>query len=158
MLTWIRYGRCMNEERKMDRIYRLAHEFRVAMNRANDAGLFKQIMRFEDFPRGSCGETCYLLAEYLLEHNIYTEYVCGTKWPQSHAWLVVTTEEELEQKRIAKNKKRIVVSEHSNGYEYILSLIENNKISEIECSEPDFTSELENRTTKAGFANMAMYE
>lgn len=105
----------------MDRIYRLAHEFRVAMNRANDAGLFKQIMRFEDFPRGSCGETCYLLAEYLLEHNIYTEYVCGTKWPQSHAWLVVTTEEELEQKRIAKNKKRIVVSEHSNGYEYIVN-------------------------------------
>ena len=130
----------------MDRIYRLAHEFRVAMNRANDAGLFKQIMRFEDFPRGSCGDTCYLLAEYLLEHNIYTEYVCGTKWPQSHAWLVVTTKEELEQKRIAKNKKRIVVSEHSNGYEYILSLIENNKISEIECSEPDFASKLENRT------------
>ena len=128
----------MNEERKMDRIYRLAHEFRVAMNRANDAGLFKQIMRFEDFPRGSCGDTCYLLAEYLLEHNIYTEYVCGTKWPQSHAWLVVTTEEELEQKRIAKNKKRIVVSEHSNGYEYILSLIENNKISEIPRTEMDF--------------------
>lgn len=140
----------------MDRIYRLAHEFRVAMNRANDAGLFKQIMRFEDFPRGSCGDTCYLLAEYLLEHNIYTEYVCGTKWPQSHAWLVVTTEEEFEQKRIAKNKKRIVVSEHSNGYEIIVNGWETE--TALVSVRDIGAGKKKKDATKAGFANMAMYE
>lgn len=45
-----------------------------------------------------------------------------------------------------KEIRWILCAIKSNGYEYILSLIENNKISEIECSEPDFASELENRT------------
>ena len=42
-----------------------------------------------------CGDTSDLLAQYLLDKGIKTDYVCGTYWGkpdgngQSHAWLMV---------------------------------------------------------------------
>lgn len=59
------------------------------MDAAQRAGLFNDVIRFHNFPRGSCGDTCYLLAEFLLQHDIQTEYVWGSAYSQSHAWLVV---------------------------------------------------------------------
>jgi hypothetical protein len=44
---------------------------------------------FRTFPRGCCGITCYLLARYLHEQaGQETNYVCGQRGRQSHAWLV----------------------------------------------------------------------
>lgn len=43
----------------------------------------------------TCGDTSDLLAQYLLDKGIKTDYVCGTYWGkpdgngQSHAWLMV---------------------------------------------------------------------
>ena len=70
-------------------IYRLAHIFKDAALTARDAGLFRNDVPFRDFPNGCCGDTCYLLATFLLSHGIETIYVCGTRGNQSHAWLVV---------------------------------------------------------------------
>ena len=70
-------------------IYRLAKTFKDAAVSARDAGLFRNDICFQSFPRGCCGDTCDLLATYLLSHGIETIYVCGTRGEQSHAWLVV---------------------------------------------------------------------
>lgn len=132
----------------MDRIMRLVSEFRNAMNCANDAGIFNHVLGFEHFPLGSCGETCYLLAQYLLEHDIFTEYVCGRKWPQSHAWLVVADKEALKNKRIIAHKDKIArqYEESTNEYGHILQIVTNPGIVDIEYSIPDYKTELEGRT------------
>lgn len=70
-------------------IYQLAQMFKDAAVSARDAGLFRDDNPFRDFPNGCCGETCYLLATFLLSYGIETIYVCGTRGRQSHAWLVV---------------------------------------------------------------------
>ena len=46
-------------------LYNLATTFRQAIEKANAAGEFDNDMTFYHFPRGCCGDTCYLLAEYL---------------------------------------------------------------------------------------------
>ncbi len=88
----------------MNNIRLLAQKFRNAMDEANRAGYFSDMIAFKCFPRGACGDTCLLLAEYLLEHGIYTAYVCGQKYPnvcgeknpQSHAWLLVVNKSDFE--------------------------------------------------------------
>jgi len=39
------------------------------------------------FPNGCCGDASNLLAKYLRENNIESQYVWGMKGEQSHAWL-----------------------------------------------------------------------
>lgn len=73
----------------MPDIQQLAYDFRQALNHLKETGFLDTVPCFEHFPSGSCGITCELLSEYLLEHGVYTEYVCGRKYPYSHAWLVV---------------------------------------------------------------------
>lgn len=69
-------------------------QFRDAIDRARDAGEFDCDFSFHKFPLGCCGDTSDLLAQFLLEKNIRTYYVCGTyrsgKFEniQSHAWLI----------------------------------------------------------------------
>lgn len=75
-------------------IRQLASQFRNAIDIARDAGEFNEDISFYKFPRGCCGDTCHLLAQFLLESGIRTYYVCG--WyidggienNQSHAWLL----------------------------------------------------------------------
>ena len=95
----------------MNNIRLLAQKFRKAMDKANSAGCFSDLIAFRYFPRGACGDTCLLLAEYLLEHGIYTAYVCGQKYPngcgeknpQSHAWLLVVNKSDSEYNENRKN-------------------------------------------------------
>ena len=70
-------------------IYNLACVFKSAIIAARDDGLFNGDDSFCHFPRGCCGDTCYLLASFLKEYGIETLYVWGDRGFQSHAWLVV---------------------------------------------------------------------
>lgn len=78
------------------KLKKIASNFRTAIEIAKDHGEFKSIVPFSRFPRGCCGDTSDLLAQYLLEHHINSLYVCGNRYfpdpdegTQSHAWLVV---------------------------------------------------------------------
>lgn len=73
----------------MDDLLELVIKFRLRIETALKLGLLDNDIVFNHFPRGCCGDTCYLLAEFLLKHGIETLYVCGTYKQQSHAWLVV---------------------------------------------------------------------
>lgn len=73
----------------MDAIMELVQTFRAKMDYAYIEGLFSDDIIFRRFPKGCCGDTCYLLAEYLNLHGIQTIYVCGSFHDQSHAWLVI---------------------------------------------------------------------
>lgn len=73
----------------------IVKQFRYAVDAAKDKGEFENDEKFNIFPKGCCGDTSNLLAEFLLENDIVTEYVCGEfiydsdKNNQTHAWLVV---------------------------------------------------------------------
>ena len=73
----------------MNELMKKVIDFRSKMDCASREGLFSNDIIFSHFPKGCCGDTCYLLAEYLKQHGIQTIYVCGTFHEQSHAWLVV---------------------------------------------------------------------
>lgn len=78
----------------MKDIKRMARQFRNAIDKARDAGEFDKDFSFYKFPCGCCGDTCELLAQFLLENGITTFYVWGmhshssSEGPQSHAWLL----------------------------------------------------------------------
>ena len=63
--------------------------FRKAIDEAKYAVKFDRDFIFCCFPLACCGDTCYLLAEYLKTKGIETIYVCGDFDGQTHAWLVV---------------------------------------------------------------------
>lgn len=71
------------------KIRRLVEKFRIAIDELYEEGAFDKEIPFCSFPRGCCGDTCYLLAEYLRVKGIDTIYVNGVDYDQSHAWLVV---------------------------------------------------------------------
>jgi len=80
----------------MHNIELLAHRFRNAIESgisASDPDIVTDIC-FSQFPEGCCGDASELLAQFLLDHNIKTYYVCGTYGDesfenmQSHAWLL----------------------------------------------------------------------
>jgi hypothetical protein len=80
-------SKAMNNE-----ITKLTLQFRNAIEAALYNGHFDNDFSFHKFPRGCCGDTCDLLAQYLLEHGIRTFYVCGTYGDSfyekgTHAWL-----------------------------------------------------------------------
>lgn len=72
---------------------RLARQFRYAIEHAKRDGCFVDDISFNKFPRGCCGDASELLAQFLLESDIRTYYVCGTygrgefEACQTHAWL-----------------------------------------------------------------------
>ncbi|WP_278549296.1 hypothetical protein [Paraclostridium bifermentans] len=72
----------------MKNIKRLVKQFRDAIDVARDKGNFDNDFSFSKFPRGCCGDTSDLLAQFLLENSIRTYYVCGMCRGQSHAWLL----------------------------------------------------------------------
>lgn len=72
-----------------NQIISLAKKFRKAIDKAYNNGDFDGDICFKHFPRGCCGDTCYLLATYLYEKGVESLYVCGNFGMQSHAWLVL---------------------------------------------------------------------
>ncbi|MEG1482939.1 MAG: hypothetical protein RSA57_03970 [Cetobacterium sp.] len=78
----------------MKDIKRLVKQFRDAIDVARNAGDFDNDFSFNKFPRGCCGDTSELLAQFLLKNDIKTYYICGIyidspfKNNQSHAWLL----------------------------------------------------------------------
>ena len=79
----------------MKDIKQIAIRFREAIDSALEAGEFDNDSIYHRFPCACCGDTSDLLAQYLLDKGIKTDYVCGTYWDredengQSHAWLTV---------------------------------------------------------------------
>ena len=79
----------------MKYIEQLATQFRKAIDMALEAGEFDNDSIYRRFPRACCGDTSDLLAQYLLDKGIKTDYVCGMYWGktdgngQFHAWLMV---------------------------------------------------------------------
>lgn len=74
------------------RIRTLVKHFRTAIENTRDAGLFAGDT-FENFPNGCCGDTSFLLAEFLRSKELESIYVCGEDYTnQTHAWLVIKDE------------------------------------------------------------------
>lgn len=69
-------------------IYSYVVQFKSAIERAKNDCCFEKDISFCNFPRACCGDTCYLLAEYLRQKGIESIYVCGDYKGQTHAWLV----------------------------------------------------------------------
>ena len=71
------------------KIYTIAKRFKKAIENARDDNRFNGDA-FEHFPRGCCGDTSYLLAEYLLTKGQESIYVLGEDITgQTHAWLIL---------------------------------------------------------------------
>ena len=81
----------------MEEIYRLANQFRNAIDEAQVAGEFINDTIFSGFPTGCCGFASDLLAEFLREKGIETYDVSGqygSGWDaQSHAWLLLMADQ-----------------------------------------------------------------
>jgi hypothetical protein len=81
----------MDQLLEMVRLRILAGRFRSAI-RATDPSEVDPEVRFivADFPKGACGEVCFLLGHYLRENGFpAAEYVNGIRRldGQSHAWI-----------------------------------------------------------------------
>jgi hypothetical protein len=70
-------------------IEQLAHKFRHAIDAAYRAHEFMEDFCFKKFPTGCCGDTSYLLAEYLLQNGIETIWISTQRDDWTHAWLVL---------------------------------------------------------------------
>lgn len=80
-------------------IKKLAQRFRQAIDAAHRDHEFVDDFRFKNFPSGCCGDTSYLLAEYLLQNGIETIWVSLQRDDWSHSWLV------LKDRRVRKPTK-----------------------------------------------------
>ena len=67
----------------------MAQRFRNAIEDAKEDGCFVGDMTFWQFPYECCGDASYLLAEYLMEHDIDSIWYSANKGDCSHAWLVI---------------------------------------------------------------------
>ena len=110
------------------RLESLVFQFRNAMDKAKEAGDLDFDCVFRRFPNGCCGDTCYLLAEYLLRHGIKTNYVCGVKNLQSHAWLTLTADKKQRKSDYFANEDHSCNSVSSNGYQAILKMIQSGQM------------------------------
>src|SRR5260370_31507276 len=67
------------------RLRTLVNSFRTAILRTDKN---KLTISFRDFPAGSCGDACLLLAKFLDDAGYgLATYVAGSRGPYSHAWL-----------------------------------------------------------------------
>ena len=66
-----------------------AKEYRNAIDVARKEGQFISDKWFSKFPESCCGDTSYLLAEYLKTKGIETIWCSGQRGYETHAWLVV---------------------------------------------------------------------
>lgn len=87
----------MNCTMSKEYIYKLACNFRKAMDLAYENRGFERVTELQNFPNGSCGITSCLLGEYLMENGIPTKYINRTYYhsdtsfdSQAHTWLELT--------------------------------------------------------------------
>lgn len=83
----------------------VAGKFRKAIEAAYAAGEFLNDFSFNDFPNGCCGDTSYLLAEYLRQYGVKTIWVSIEREDWTHAWLVVNDD------KVSKPKLRDIKAE-----------------------------------------------
>lgn len=74
------------------KIKEFSQTFKNAITEAKENDRFADDILFWRFPKACCGDTCYLLGEFLKRRGIDTIYVCGDFNGQTHAWLVVKDE------------------------------------------------------------------
>lgn len=72
-----------------EEIYQYARCFRNALVTARDDGRFDKDHSFYHFPRGCCGDTSCLLAQFFLDYELKTVLYHASKSDYTHAWLVV---------------------------------------------------------------------
>ena len=72
-----------------EEIYQYARCFRNALVAARDDGRFDKDYCFYHFPRGCCGDTSCLLAQFFLDYKIKTVLYHASRSDYTHAWLVV---------------------------------------------------------------------
>lgn len=108
---------------------------------------------FRNFPTGCCGDTCYLLAEFLIEHGIETYCVSGEAYPQTHAWLILSDDfvtKRIEHYRREKEEFQSFFlqnhQEDSNAYLSLLNMIKTNKHSIPQCPIPSYDRDSEFHT------------
>ncbi len=89
-------------------IEKLAQRFRDAIESAKHDHAFDKSSCFTNFPTGCCGNTSYLLAEYLLRAGIATIWVSLNRNDGSHAWLV------LKDRRVKEPQKTILPAEYTD--------------------------------------------
>ena len=77
-----------------EKIAKLANNFRSAIVTAKENGCFtiNNHYPFNKFPQACCGNTSYLLAEYLKTKGIPSIWVSAVRNDWSHAWLVIKDE------------------------------------------------------------------
>ena len=88
------------------RIKELAKRFRDAIESAKHDHAFDNRSCFTSFPTGCCGDTSYLLAEYLLREGIETIWVSLKRNDGSHAWLV------LKDRRVREPQKTVLPAKY----------------------------------------------
>ena len=63
-------------------------EIATRVRSALEAGVLADHVGLRQFPRGACGDTCYLLGQYLVDQGFPPfSYICGYRHGLSHAWL-----------------------------------------------------------------------
>ena len=71
-------------------IFQISEEYRKAIELACANHRFGDDLGFSTFPKGSCGDSCSMLAEHLLKHyGLHTLWISNERDEDSHAWLVV---------------------------------------------------------------------
>lgn len=85
----IEFEKIKKERKDISRfaVERLARQFRKAVEETQGYGVFKEDTTFINFPNACCGDICFLLGQFLLEHEIPTWRVEGIRDGRTHAWL-----------------------------------------------------------------------
>lgn len=99
-------------------LYKLVAIFRQAIEKAKDAGEFDNDISFYNFPRGCCGDTCYLLARYLSEYGMRSFYMEMNRGDCSHAWIAIDDGNIKEPRTITyefPEEIQIVIEDYSAG-------------------------------------------
>jgi hypothetical protein len=142
------------EEEKIQELKTLATQFRNALEAAHRAGDFVGDPCFAapDFPRGCCGDVCYLLEHFLLDHGISTYHIIGEYYDEnpenyrSHAWLATIdfcytidiTGDQFKDDPLRLNyNEKVYVGEHDD-FHHLFAVAERNvhvscRLSDLRC-------------------------
>lgn len=112
----------------MNELKRLVYMFRMAIEKAIENG--EEGTFFAKFPKGQCGITSELLAQFLIDNGFDSiEYMCGTfrgdqhEEIQSHAWLIIeqnivdiTSDQFVNYEGKLKNNRKVYVGPVDDYY------------------------------------------
>ena len=131
---------------KEDRIFRLALQFREAIEKAKRSNEFEYSNVFFGFPCGCCRDTSDLLAAYLYENGIRTMCVSGGTPDWTHAWLIEENDYSLKmrkQEREESIRYQEMIESHSCGHSYLsaINAINSGAFFEYEHKQTDYLEE-----------------